>query len=339
VLRVLGEKLELREFSVFGAMAFARNGRLPDDLGQRSIVIEMQRRRVDEELAELRDDRTEPLRQIAKMCARWADDYGIIVADADPDMDLINRDRDNWRPLFAIAGVIGADWPDRIRNAAAALAPRDADSHGTVLLADIKAIFDARMGEWADRMFSEMLASELADIEGGRWAEYGKARKPITKNQLANLLSGFKIVPDTVTIGTKRLKGYYRHQFEDVWTRYLAPLGGIDPYIRNHPTAASTSAPFRNVTSKSEEAEVTFQKCEKPLSPSDGYGCTDRKGDEGTSGIDGADPDDWSFNLDDAETDHGCRQCHDRLDGTERPYSVNGSQVWLHPECRKFFEG
>jgi putative DNA primase/helicase len=45
VLRVLGDKLELREFAVFGALAFARNGRLPDDLEQRSIIVEMQRRR------------------------------------------------------------------------------------------------------------------------------------------------------------------------------------------------------------------------------------------------------------------------------------------------------
>ena len=45
VLRVLGEKLELREFAIFGPVAFARNGRLPDDLEQRSIIIEMQRRR------------------------------------------------------------------------------------------------------------------------------------------------------------------------------------------------------------------------------------------------------------------------------------------------------
>jgi putative DNA primase/helicase len=36
VLRVLGESLDLREFGVFGAVAFARNGRLPDDLEQRS---------------------------------------------------------------------------------------------------------------------------------------------------------------------------------------------------------------------------------------------------------------------------------------------------------------
>ena len=37
--------------------------------------------------------------------------------------------------------------------------------------------------------------------------------------------------------------------------------------------------------------------------------------------------------------DRTCRQCNGALDGTERPYSVNGSQVWLHPECRRFFGG
>src|SRR5262249_59516202 len=61
VMRVLGDKLELREFAVFSAVAYARNGRLPDDLEQRSIIVQMQRRRPDEALADLRDDRCEPL--------------------------------------------------------------------------------------------------------------------------------------------------------------------------------------------------------------------------------------------------------------------------------------
>jgi len=76
VLRVLGDKLELREFSVFGAVAFAANGRLADDLEQRSIVIELQRRRADESVSELREDRCEHLTNLARMCARWADDVG-----------------------------------------------------------------------------------------------------------------------------------------------------------------------------------------------------------------------------------------------------------------------
>jgi hypothetical protein len=99
VLRVLGEKQELRLFNTFGAVAFARNGRIPDDLELRSIVIEMQRRRPDESLSELRDDRCEHLKNLARMCARFADDCPI--GDYDPDMGgLINRVADNWRTTF-----------------------------------------------------------------------------------------------------------------------------------------------------------------------------------------------------------------------------------------------
>ena len=320
VLRVLGEKLELREFSVFGAVAFARNGSLPDDLQQRSIVIEMQRRRDDENLTELRDGHCpESLQQIFKMCARWSDDYAGIVADADPSMEMINRNRDNWRCLFSIAEVIGEDWPDRIQKAAVALAPREADSHRTVLLADIKAIFDERTGEWADKMFSQMLADALAAIEGGRWAEYGKARKPITKNQLANLLSGFKIRPEPVWIGAKSLRGYQRHQFEDAWTRYLAPLGVSETSERQEPTAAGFSTSFQNVKA---ESVLTFQKCEKPLGVNGSDALTFQKGGQGPNG--------------EAE-DRSCRQCGDTLDGTEQQFLIGGNRVWLHPECRRFF--
>jgi putative DNA primase/helicase len=214
VLRVLGDKLELREFNLFGPVAFARNGKLPDDLEQRSIVVEMKRRLPDEQLAELRDDRAEALQRVARMCARWAEDNEDEIKEADPDMgDLINRVADNWRPLFAIADAIGGEWPEIARAGPAAMAPKDSDSIGTMLLADIKVVFDGLTGEWADRVFSEMLTEALHSMEGKPWAEFGKARKPITKNQLAQMLKGFKVTPETIYEGggranAKKAKGY-----------------------------------------------------------------------------------------------------------------------------------
>src|SRR5262249_14252255 len=160
--RVLGEKLELREFAVFGALAFARNGKMPDDLEQRSIVIEMQRRRPSEEIAELREGPCEQLDRLGRMSARWADDNADLVAGCDPDMGgVINRIADNWRPLFAIADAIGSDWPERIRDAAAILAPRESQSIGPMLLADIKALFDAKA---VDRFWSQEICDDLAAI-------------------------------------------------------------------------------------------------------------------------------------------------------------------------------
>ena len=69
VWRVLGEKQELREFTVFGAAAFARNGRLPDDLEQRSIIVEMQRRRAGEPLAELTRGPQRVVAAVSPACA------------------------------------------------------------------------------------------------------------------------------------------------------------------------------------------------------------------------------------------------------------------------------
>ena len=274
VLRVLGEKLELREFSVFGPVAYAHNGKIPDDLQQRSIINELQRRRADEPVSELQLGCYADLEQTAQMCARWADDHRLDIK-AMPDMDgLINRVADNWRPLFAIADVVGGDWPDKVRAAAKAMTPLEADSIGTTLLVDTMAIFDQQSGEWADRMFSETLAEALAAIEGRPWAEWGRAKKPITKNQLAQLLHGFHVTPQTVRIGSKSLKGYKRHQFDAVWQRYL-PQGVSETSQRHNLTAPDTSTPFQNVTA---DNDVTFQKCEQPLSPNDCDVVTFQKG-------------------------------------------------------------
>jgi hypothetical protein len=313
-MRVLEKNWELREFSLFGAVAFACNGRLPDDLEQRSIIIEMQRRRVHEELAELRDDHAESLQQIARMCAHWADDNAHLLADHDPDMGMINRNADNWRPLFAIADVIGEDWPTRIREAAAVLAPRESESIGPMLLADIRATFDER---GVDRLASVELCEALAVIEGRPWADW-KAGKPLTSNQLARLLKPFHIISDSVRIGIRTPKGYYRHQFAEAFERYLAAEGINEPQHRNNAHSAGTSATFQNATP---DPDVAFQKCKKPAP--DGVCCdvADRK---------------WGEAIADRD-DRSCRQCDGTLDGSEQPYDIDGAQVWLHPECRRFY--
>jgi len=312
VLRVLGDNLELREFSIFGAAAFARNGQLPDDLEQRSIVIEMQRRRPDEALAELRDDKCDALRNIARMCARWAGDNAGLFDGFEPDMDgLINRTADNWRPLFAIADVIGPDWPERARKAAAVLAPRETQSTGTLLLADIRSAFDDKK---ADRLPSEEICEALVTIEGRPWAEFGKARKPISKNQLARLLNDFHIRPDNIRVGTRVPKGYLRQQFEGAWQRYLTPEGVPEPLQRDTLTAAGTSEPFPNATPR---LDVADEKCEKP--PSNGH----------CSGV--------AVQKQDKPLARVCAQCGGGDDGQLLAHGKAGDGIWLHPECVRFF--
>jgi hypothetical protein len=240
-LRNVGDSHEPRMFDTFCLAAFARNGRIPDDLEQRSIVIELQRRLPGETLDVLREDRADDLRNLARMCCRWADDYADEVADIEPDMgSLINRTADNWRPLFAIADLIGLDWPARIRDAAYALIGTEPDSDDSVLLADIKATYEAK---GTDRLSSEDICEALAAIEGRPWAEYGKSGKQITKNQLARRLKRFRIEPDSVRIGGKTPKGYYQHQFQEAWDRYLSPTPQETPAETQHRAESEPTLP------------------------------------------------------------------------------------------------
>jgi putative DNA primase/helicase len=312
ILRVLGEKMELREFSIFGAVAFAANGRLPDDLEQRSIVVQMQRRRADENVSELREDRCEPLRDLARMCARWAEDYACEVGEIDPDMgELINRTADNWRPLFAIADAIGSDWPDRIREAAASLAPRESESTGPMLLADIRGGFDDKH---ADRLFSVDICEALTAMEGRPWAEW-KAGKPITPNQLARLLKPFGIATNTtIRVGTQTAKGYHRHQFERLWETYLAGQGDHERSQGNNADEMGASSAFQKATAA---PVVTFQKCEKPPSNGHCYHVTDEM--PAMTGFGGP-------------FARRCAQCG--KDGNVMEfYSASANPIWLHWTC------
>jgi putative DNA primase/helicase len=308
VMRVLGDKLELREFSIFGAVAFARNGSLPDDLEQRSIVIDMQRRLPEEHLLELREDRCESLQNLARMCARWADDFDI--GKNDPDMGgLINRIADNWRALFTIADAIGSDWPARIREAAAVLAPRESDTTGTMLLADVLTIFE----EHGERLWSEEMCECLAAIEGRPWAEFGRARKPISKHQLARLLAKFHIEPLNVRVGERVKRGYHRHQFADAWRRYPGNAV-LEPLQRYNADEAGTSCTNQTATA---EATVAVQKCQK--SAPNGH-CS-------SVAVSDADMECTA----DASAQHKCDHC--QRHGETMQIAYGAAEAWLHRDC------
>jgi putative DNA primase/helicase len=254
-LRNVGDSHEPRMFDTFCLAAFARNGRIPDDLEQRSIIIELQRRLPGERLDVLRDDRADDLNNLARMCSRWSDDYVDDISGIEPDMGcLINRTADNWRPLFTIADLIGLDWPARIREVARIMIGTEPDSDDSVLLADIKIGFEAKD---VDRLSSEEICEALIATEGRPWAEYGKTGKPISKNQLAKRLKRFKIVPDTIRIGGTTAKGYYRRQFQEAWDRYLSSTPQESP---SETSQRRSSGHFSCVPKRNRKSRVTFRK-------------------------------------------------------------------------------
>ena len=243
-LRCEGESNTVRAFKAFAPAALAGIRELPGTLHDRAIVIELVRakpREVRERFDSRRTDKEMALRQ---KCARWAADNFGALKDCDPQLPEIafNRLADNWRPLFAIAEVIGADWPKRASGAFAKLTSTfdlDAQGIGTTLLADIAAIFG---NEGTDKLPSAKLADSLAAIEGRPWAEWGRQRKAISPNQLANLLRPFGISPQVVRIGNETPRGYLLEQF----------LEQFDRYLPKHPLPDRNSATTLGKTSVSE---------------------------------------------------------------------------------------
>ena len=241
----LPEGHEVREFDVWGALAIASIGKLPATIEDRSIKAGLYRRRRDEEVERLRLDRLDEFAPLASRGARWAADHIAQLNRADPLVpgELHDRAADNWRPLLAIADLVGGDWPKRAREAAVALSEAgfdDAESKREMLLADLKAMFDGELREGRSVasgqrievpedlggvLFTEEILAVLGAIEERPWSEY-RGGKPITSHQLAALLRPLGARPNSVRRGERTGKGYERKHLEDAFARYLSAPSG-----------------------------------------------------------------------------------------------------------------
>jgi putative DNA primase/helicase len=232
VVRTVGDDYEPRTFSTWAPKAIAMIGTLPPTLESRSIGIRLRRRRPDEEVEPIRLDRLGKLEPLRMKLARWAKDNLETLRESDPPVPPKFRDRaaDNWRPLFAIADVVGAEWPERARQAAVVLSETGDDLEAAPrvqLLADIREVFDQK---GAVRMFSPQLVEALVEQEDRLWAEW-RGGKAMTTVQLARLLRPFGVRPKQVRIAGEKGRGYERADFEDAFSRYLPaePVHPVQP--------------------------------------------------------------------------------------------------------------
>ena len=221
VLRLVGDNHEPRQFSTWAPVVIALIGKLPDSLQDRAILIRMRRRLPSESIAQLRADRTDDLKILARRAARWANDNLETLRAMDPAMPptVTNRDADNWRPLLAIADAAGGEWPARARVIAEAMTDKakgDDQSLRTTLLEDIRSVFATKR---VDKLSSAELVDALLTMKDRPWPEMGRTAKPITQNKLAGLLKDFGIHSCNVWVGFKPLKGYGHRQFDDAFAR------------------------------------------------------------------------------------------------------------------------
>jgi hypothetical protein len=352
VIRCHPDTHEPERFSTFAPKVVGMKGRaLPDTTLSRSIVITMKPRRLHdprEATADFSHCDTEMFAGLRSRLMRWAADNAEALAKAEPEVPAAfhNRRRANWVPLLAIAEAGGGGWKEAGEKAALAIeaiADTFDPSIGVQLLRAIRDAFEARA---ADRISSASLISDLVADETGPWATYNRG-KPISQRQVASQLKSYGIRPDTIRIGEGTIKGYLFAWLGEALTRFCSSDTPSTPEtpetIRNTVTElfSQENSEFSSVT---ETDVLRIENSEKPNNDGLCYGVTDRKPDFGEEGISEA-PDAQTTPIETCEEriaddacpgeDRTCQQCGDR-DGGERPYTVDGEQVWLHPVCHAY---
>ncbi|MGH8659337.1 MAG: DUF3631 domain-containing protein [Gammaproteobacteria bacterium] len=231
IIRPVGEDHDPKSFTTWAPKALALIGKLPSTLADRSITIVMQRRLPGERIERL--NRFDGL-TLRRKCVRWVQNYHPWISEADPEVPAILNDRaaDNWRPLLALADLAGGRWPKRARQAALAFGDQEDESAGVLLLSDLRDLFRERK---TDRLSSSEVVEHLATLEDRPWPEWGRSRKPITKNVLAGILKPFKVKPTQLWINGGKDRGYHLKLLKRVFDRYLPPdQNGRTVGLNNH---------------------------------------------------------------------------------------------------------
>lgn len=224
---------QVESWPTFAMAILAGIGDLPDTIEDRAVIIPMARKIAGRDAAKFRDRRDVPaLQNLGARLAAWIEPLAAQIGTAEPAMPagMSDRAEDTWEPLIAVADMAGGHWPDLARDAARVMAAEaataDAEKNTDArLLADLLTVFGN-----AHAMHTHMILAKLAGLDGAPWGDYDHGR-PLNPSQLADKLRPFGIHPRDVKIDGVNRKGYYRADFSDAASRYLAapPVGGATP--------------------------------------------------------------------------------------------------------------
>ncbi len=223
VIRTVGEDYTPKKFSTWSPMALASIKGLSGTIMDRSIVIPLRRRTVDETIRRAPVDFWEDCELIRQKLVRWGlDNFDELkVNHIEPPIIQNDRAITNWLPLFTIAHAVGGEWLEKVKESYVLLNNQvNEESPQVMLLQDIQQIFKER---GCERMHSKELVERLIELEERPWCEW-KRGNPMTVNSLAKQLSTFGIHSNTIRacIPVKILKGYELKQFTDSFQRYIS---------------------------------------------------------------------------------------------------------------------
>jgi hypothetical protein len=198
-------------------------GQVPETLADRSIVVKMSRKLVEETCVPLKDFHPGPIR--AK-CKKFARQNQQIVKDAPQERvgGLNDRAADTYEPLAVIARMAGENWLQELTQAAVWLtSSQNVDTKGPTLLLDVLEIL---LTVPSMKMFSRDLAGALRGERGFVPTQHF-AEKKVTEQVLATTLRRYGARPSTMRIGREVNKGYSAQDFREALQHYV-PRADID---------------------------------------------------------------------------------------------------------------
>src|SRR5665213_570536 len=234
-----GDTFVPTRYSLWAPKALAAIGTIPITLMDRSIALPMRRKAPHEHVERIRSDRLEEFSVLSQKIARWVRDNIERLEIADPPVpsELHSRAADSWRPLLAIADLVGGPWPELSRQSAVTLLGNEADSVSPAIqwLSDIREIFQGVPK--VDAMPTHILLHALCIKEESVWLEANHG-KQLSAERLAALIKPFGITPDKIRLpGEKKaFRGYRRVDFAIAFAHYLPP-------IMEHPEQAEHDVP------------------------------------------------------------------------------------------------
>ncbi|HXG73150.1 MAG TPA: DUF3631 domain-containing protein [Gemmatimonadaceae bacterium] len=267
VLRCEGDDNETKTFSTWAPKVIAAIGRLPDTIKDRSVVLQLRRKTPAEKTTPLRsrtlDNEALDLR---RQLRRWANDHLDLLAASDPAIpdELNDRAADSWRPLLAIADVIGGAWPTQARAASLALSGQPDDDAGdesiaVQLLGDIVALVADTDDEVIETSVFLKFLHELPDRP---WADY-RHGKPINGHQLARTLAPFDARPRKARVGARTVRGYPVSDLQDALRRYTG--SGQGRFRSEQVEQSNEYGPKVPISEVEQDADVPLRKID--LSP------------------------------------------------------------------------
>ena len=212
-------------FNIWSPIAISGIGTQRNTLVSRSLVIPLHRKLRTDDLEWIGFDIHAETGDTRRQLLRWASDNLIAIKAATsvpPDCGDPRR-RDNFRPLYQLAAVLGGPWPQLLETAYLETTDMDDGADevpGLLLLRDIWGMFMQHPTETAIR--TAEIIQYLSALEESRWTSAPGSRA-ISPHQMAQFLRPFGVKSHDKRDGDRVAKCYMRQDVKLAYDRYAAP--------------------------------------------------------------------------------------------------------------------